>query len=152
KEIMTGGAAEKAGLKVNDRVLSVDGKNVDDLETLMGLLGQTRPGDTVTGRVRRGEEGMDIKAKLDRRAGSLSARFQDLVGSKLSDRRGGFPTILQHDTVLRPEDCGGPLVNLDGKVLGINIARAGRVESYAIPSEAVRTVLDDLKSGRLAPK
>jgi serine protease Do len=43
-------------------------------------------------------------------------------------------------------------VDLDGKVIGINIARAGRTESYAIPSEDVRRVLPELMSGKLAPK
>ena len=46
--------------------------------------------------------------------------------------------ILQHDSVLKPSECGGPLVDLDGKVVGINIARAGRTETYAIPSEVVQ--------------
>ena len=57
----------------------------------------------------------------------------------------------QHDTTLRPDQCGGPLVGLDGKVMGINIARAGRVVSYAIPADIVATLLADLKSGKLAP-
>jgi serine protease Do len=58
---------------------------------------------------------------------------------------------LQHDTVIRPADCGGPLVDLDGKAVGINIARAGRTESYAIPAEDVIALIAELKSGRLAP-
>ena len=74
------------------------------------------------------------------------------MGSKLSERRDGFPIILQNDQVIKPTDCGGPLVDLDGKAVGINIARAGRVESYAIPTEVVMTLVDDLKSGKLAPK
>ena len=43
-----------------------------------------------------------------------------------------------------PEDCGGPLVDLEGRVLGINIARAGRVESYALPASVVRETVDRL--------
>src|SRR4029077_19551483 len=74
---------------------------------------------------------------------------QDKMGSKLSDRRGGFPSILQHDTVVQPQDCGGPVIDLDGKAVGINIARAGRTETYAIPSEAILGLLDDLQSGKL---
>ena len=35
--------------------------------------------------------------------------------------------------------------------MGINIARAGRVASYAIPTDAVLEILPDLMSGRLAP-
>src|SRR5437870_13748813 len=78
--------------------------------------------------------------------------FQNNMGSKLSEKRTGFPNILQHDTVLNPTDCGGPRVDLDGKAVGINIARAGRVESYAIPSDTILALLPDLKTGKLAPK
>jgi serine protease Do len=70
------------------------------------------------------------------------------MGSELSQRRAGFPVVLQHDGVIRPTDCGGPLVDLDGRVVGINIARAGRVESYAVPSEAVIPLLGDLMAGK----
>jgi serine protease Do len=80
--------------------------------------------------------------------GKSRGDLQNSMGSKLSDRRGGFPVILQHDSVLLPTDCGGPLVNLDGQVIGINICRAGRTECYAIPSEAVRPLLEKLKSAK----
>jgi chorismate mutase-like protein len=73
------------------------------------------------------------------------------MGRALSSRRTGYPTILQHDSVVKPADCGGPLVDLDGKVIGLNICRAGRVESWAIPAEVIKAVLPELKSGRLAP-
>ena len=63
------------------------------------------------------------------------SEFQNNLGGRLSVRRFGFPVALQHDTVLRPDDCGGPVVDLDGRVIGFNIARAGRTESYAIPTE-----------------
>ena len=70
----------------------------------------------------------------------------------MSNRRNGFPVILQHDSVVLPEDCGGPLCDLDGHVIGINISRAGRVETYAIPSEVIQPLLSDLMSGRFAVK
>src|SRR5262249_17623555 len=79
------------------------------------------------------------------------ADVQNSMGSELSSRRSGFPTILQHDQVIKPTECGGPVVDLDGRVVGINIARAGRTESYAIPGEAVRKLLPELMSGKLAP-
>ncbi|MEX2027294.1 MAG: S1C family serine protease, partial [Pirellulaceae bacterium] len=58
---------------------------------------------------------------------------------------------IQHDTVLKPSECGGPIVDLSGKVVGINIARGGRVESYALPATLVRSLLPDLMSGKLNP-
>ena len=77
---------------------------------------------------------------------TLGARdsFQDTLGSDLSSRRGGFASALQHDTVLDANQCGGPVVGLDGRAVGLNIARAGRVVSYAIPAAAVRPVVADL--------
>ena len=74
------------------------------------------------------------------------------MGGALSLRNANFPAVLQHDTVLTPAMVGGPLVTLDGTAVGINIARAGRVESYALPADVVTALLPDLKSGKLAPK
>ena len=40
-------------------------------------------------------------------------------------------------------DIGGPLLDLEGKLIGINIARANRVEFFAIPIEHVKQVLKE---------
>ena len=89
-----------------------------------------------------------VKPVLGRLPKQMAGNPQEKFGNALSNRRGGFPTILQHDTVLKPADCGGPLVDLDGKCVGLNIARAGRTETYAIPSEDLLAMLPDLKSGK----
>jgi len=57
-----------------------------------------------------------------------------------------FELALQHDTVLQNWQCGGPLVDLDGRAVGLNIARAGRVASYALPAELVRSIYDNLRA------
>ena len=74
------------------------------------------------------------------------------MGGPLSLRNNGFPDVIQHDTVLKPSDCGSPVVDLDGKVIGINIARAGRTESYAIPADVVKKVVEELKPAGNAPR
>jgi S1-C subfamily serine protease len=38
------------------------------------------------------------------------------------------------------------LVNLDGKAVGINIARAGRVASYALPASLAERIIEGLKA------
>ena len=43
-------------------------------------------------------------------------------------------------------DCGGPLVDLDGAAVGLNIARAGRTESYALPADVVIAAVKTLRS------
>ena len=73
-----------------------------------------------------------------------SAQF----GGPLSENRKDFPNALQHDLTLRPNECGGPLIDLDGKLVGVNIARGGRVKSYAIPTEDLKAVIAKLNDQR----
>jgi serine protease Do len=149
-DVISGGAADKAGFEADDIIIAVGKTKITDPETLLKTLQKTKPGETVKVTVKRGSEEVELHPKLGKRPADR-ADFQNQLGSKLSDHRTGFPMVLQHDTVLRPVDCGGPLVDLDGKVIGINIARAGRTETLAIPAEAIKPLLDDLKSGKLAP-
>jgi serine protease Do len=148
--------AEKAGLKKGDVLLAVNGHEVHNPDDMQEVMGKTRAGDEVTIKVKRtekdGDKEMELKVTLAPFPSDGRSDLQNKMGSDLSNRRGGFPTFFQHDTVIKPKDCGGPIVDLDGKVLGINIARAGRVESYSIPSETITPILADLKSGKLAPK
>jgi serine protease Do len=152
-EVVKDTAAVKANIKLEDIITAVDNKVVKDSAELMDALGKTKPGDVITLKVIRGEEELELKATLGKRppgANNNRADVQNNMGSRLSNRRTGFPTILQHDSVVLPEDCGGPLVDLEGRVVGINIARAGRVESYAIPAEVIRPLLADLM-GKTVP-
>jgi serine protease Do len=150
REIIEGGAAEDAGFEKGDVIVAVGKTEITDAESLFKALERTKPGQTVTVHVKRGSEQVELTPTLGGRPKDR-ADIQNQLGSKLSDRRTGFPMVLQHDTVLRPVDCGGPLVDLDGKAIGINIARAGRTETFAIPAETIKPLLDDLKSGKLAP-
>jgi serine protease Do len=147
-----GSPADKAGLKVNDIIYEAAGRKVINVETLINTIGRLKPGDKVLLKVKRDEEELDIEAILGKRDPKLFLNPQEIMGTTLSSRRGGFPSILQHDSGIRPEDCGGPLVDLDGKAVGINIARAGRTETFAIPAEEIQSLIGDLKSGKFAPK
>jgi serine protease Do len=151
--VQPGTPAEKAGLKKDDLVLSLAGQPVREVEAFSSLVQSYHAGDVVVVRVRRGEQEKDIKVTLaPRPPNSNRMDVQNRMGGDLSKRRSGFPVHLQHDTILKPKDCGGPLVDLDGKAIGINIARAGRTETLALPSEAVLPLLAELKSGKLAAK
>jgi serine protease Do len=150
-EVLSGTAAAKAGLKVKDTILTIAGQAMKNSDEVLAALSRFKPGDVVRLRVKRGKNELVVEAKLGKRPLSR-LDLQERLGGPLSKVRQGFPVILQHDTVLKPADCGGPLVDLDGNVIGINIARAGRTETYAIPAEAVQPLLRDLRSGKLAPK
>jgi serine protease Do len=151
RRVEPGTAAAKAGLKVDDVIFEVAGKPVKSRDALIDLLENYKPGDRIIVKVRRGDEEVSLPVKLGSRSDFDRGSFQNAMGGALSGRRTGFPKVIQHDTVIRPTDCGGPLVDLDGRVLGINIARAGRVETWTIPGDVIQPVLKELKEGKSAP-
>jgi serine protease Do len=152
-EVVSGGAADKAGLQAKDVIVEVNGKKVVSQATLREFLDTFKGGDVISLKAKRKGETKSFKVTL---AGAPKDRgdFQNEMGAKefpLSGRRTGFPLVLQTDMVIEAKNCGGPVVDLDGNVLGINIARAGRVETWVLPSEVIRPLLPDLKAGKFAP-
>ncbi|TWT72701.1 putative periplasmic serine endoprotease DegP-like precursor [Posidoniimonas polymericola] len=146
--------AEDAGILVNDVLLRVNDKPMKNRSQLIREVQSHSPGDEIVLLVRRGQEELSIKAMLSGRIAAMGPNrsdYQNNLGSQLSQRRFGFPSALQHDTALPADKCGGPLVNLEGQVVGFNIARAGRTETYAAPTSVLRALVFDLMSGRLAP-
>lgn len=63
-----------------------------------------------------------------------------------SRRSSGFGPVIQHDTTLRANQMGGPLVDLDGRVVGVNIARTDRTKSYALASATVQEAITRMVS------
>jgi len=159
--------ADKGGLKDGDVVVSINDKPITTSIEMFAAIQTYKPGDVVRFVVHRDDAILEKTVTLGRRPDANAGRGgqggrggpggrggrgrpdQNRMGSELSEKS-SFPTILQHDTVIKPTDCGGPLVDLDGRVVGVNIARAGRVESYALPSEIVVPLLADLMTGKPA--
>lgn len=153
-EVSEGFGADKAGIKSGDVLTHVGSKKVIAVDQVVGQLQSRAEGDEVQVRILRGGEPMRVTVGLSEFGPDPRSRAERMnrMGSTLSERRRGFELVLQHDAEVRPEHCGGPLVNLKGEVIGINIARAGRISSYALPSSLIRQKLVALKSGKLAPK
>jgi len=85
---------------------------------------------------------MDLIAKIQD-VGMMQESENDLrVNGPRSIRLSGFERVIQHDTVINPDQCGGPLVDTKGRIIGMNIARAGRVVSYALPATLLRASVD----------
>ena len=153
REVFPKTGAEKAGIAVDDVVREIDGDSLESRRDLIGRIQKMRPGARVRLRILRYGKDLNIVAVLGRRADAWMAEdmvFQEDITGPLSQRRSGFPSAIQHDCVLRPNQCGGPLVDLDGNIVGINIARADRVSSLALTASVVQQRIEELKSGRLA--
>ena len=147
-EVTEDSGAEAAGIQKDDILNKVDGREIVDEESFVEYLRIKAPGDVIKlGILRDGEE-VELEVELMARHklfGGPQSR-NDAMSGEFSARRSSFPLILQHETMLSARSVGGPLFTLEGKFLGMNIAAANRVESFAIPVEELRKVFEDLKA------
>ena len=52
-----------------------------------------------------------------------------------------FPSVIQSDMAIDSNDMGAPVVDLDGKLVGITIARGSRIKTFIIPAKTLIKVL-----------
>ena len=148
--------AEKGGLKRGDIIIKVNGESYTDITKLIPRVKSFPPGEEIRLTLLRDNKEIVADNVLGEER-SLNPLFErsnmqnTMGGNRLSKRRQNFPSAVQHDTFLKPEDCGGPVVNVDGEVVGINIARQGRVSSLMLPAALAKKIVDDLKTGQWAP-
>lgn len=140
-----GTPAANAGLKNDDVIISVGGSKTDTQRQLSSAIKSFKPGQQVDVVFRRNDDERELKVKLGDFAKLVKAPEDNWGGGPFSERRFNFGEVIAHDTVIRPSRCGGPLLNSSGKAIGINIARALRVATYAVPA---KTIIDFVKANR----
>lgn len=145
--------AANGGLLAGDKIVTINQTSIRGRIHLIETIAEYRPGDSVVAKILRDGEELSLTVTLTHPFGDFLSRiaFQEQMGGPLSFRRDDFEAVYQHDTVILPEDCGGPVVNLEGKAVGINIARAGRTATYVLPADLILEHIDELKSGTLTP-
>ena len=149
KSVTKDGPADKGGVKAGDSITAINGEPVSDPIGFTRTITRFKPGDVVKLDVQRGEEKLNLEVKLgERPTAKASGEFLKInkMSGPLSPKIDGFPVVLQHDIPLEPAQCGGPLVNLDGTCVGINVSRAGRVNTFAIPAANVAELLASTRS------
>jgi serine protease Do len=157
QELLPGMGAEKAGLKAGDIIIAANSAEVTNREQVIETLRDFRAGQTINLRIQRAEEAFDADVRLMPPNANRSGRgvfpeqSPDRLRGDVSQRAEGFEQAIEHDTVLPPWLCGGPLVNLDGEAIGLNIARAGRVTTYALSAKIVKQILENLKTAPQPP-
>jgi serine protease Do len=136
-------AAALARIQPEDVILMLDGKAMSERTELIAGLSSRSPGSAVTLRILRGDREFEVPATLGARPNEPGETPEQRNTRRrvLSDRRTGFPQVLQHDTVLDPDQCGTPLIDVSGLCIGINIARESRLSTLAVPSSLVAAQL-----------
>lgn len=142
--VLRGTGAEQAGLKVGDNIIAVNGTRVASHGAFQNAINAARGGQIIKLTITRAEKELEVYAQLMDLADELLDETEMEVNGPVSARATGFNRVFLHDTVLSPDQCGGPLCNLDGQVVGLNIARAGRVSSYALPADVLQPLLQGM--------
>lgn len=134
-EVRLDGAAKRAGLKVGDVVTKMNDTPIKTQFDMRTFLTKLDPNVTIIAQVLR--DGEELEKAITLGAYQAPSRHAADRMSK-SGRRDGFSTVILHDADLQPEACGGPVFDLTGEFIGINIARNSRVRSYALPSDVIK--------------
>ncbi|MEX0728449.1 MAG: PDZ domain-containing protein [Planctomycetaceae bacterium] len=152
KQVIEDSGADKAGLKSGDRIQTVAGKRIYSSAHLVEVVRGYEPGTPVKVVYERENNEVEVEVILGAPIPALlhPGSNDDQIARELSRRRADFPAVLQHDAVLQPENCGGPLIDVKGNVIGLNIARAGRTGCYAIPAGEMPKIIAELKKSSQA--
>lgn len=142
ESVIPGSGADEAGVQVGDVILRIDGVPLDDPEAAAVPLRSHAPGEDVTLEVRTvlGEMRM-LQVRLLRPAW---ADARGNAGGPLSRRATGFGPVIQHDGVVPANHVGSPVVDGAGRVVGLNIARADRMKTYALASARVAASIEGM--------
>lgn len=136
--------ASENKLEAGDQILSVNGQAIDSPGDYANALQKYWPDDKITIKLMRTDSSSskDITLLKEIVLGTQPQKHYnhpaELFEGGKSIRRDGFNQVFSHDTRLHPDQCGGPVLDLDGHFYGINIARFSRTGSIAVPVAAIR--------------
>ena len=139
ESVNKGGAANRAGLMVGDVITQMNDILIRTQLDLRRFLSQVDPNTQITATVRRDEDELTKSITL----GAFPSRSNHAANQMdKSGRRDGFRRVFSHDADLKPDQCGGPLFDLDGNFVGLNVARNSRVRSFALTANMLKEFID----------
>ena len=137
-QVVDSGAAKRAGLRVGDVITKLNETAIKDARDLRSFLTEELPNGVIEATIVRGEKELTKSIRLGS-VDSGSNHAADRMDK--SARRDGFSRVFSHDADLAPEECGGPLYDLAGRFVGLNIARNSRVRCYAVPASEIADLI-----------
>lgn len=127
------GNAAKAGIEPADELVQLGDTPVREHSDVLLAIEKRFSRDRVLATVFRKSKSLILELELDNRSEPLSK----------TDRDNSFrivPVMYEHDAPVAWHECGGPIVDLDGNVTGVTIARLGEYGCIAIPAFEVQRI------------
>ena len=141
EEVNAKSGAQEAGLQKGDVIVALDGKKVSKIEEIAAFMKDKKAGNMVKVTLKREGKEQQVDVRLAAKGELFAQKSRnDQMSGEYSSRRTGFPRVIQHDVLGNKESVGGPLLDLEGRCIGMNIARADRAQSFAIPVEDLKEI------------
>lgn len=144
ENVVVGSGADRAGIRQGDIIIKIEGKEVETRQEVLNFLMTLQAGKKITVDVNRDSKAVSFEAQMMDLTNVMLDPTELEVNGSISARSTGFREVIEHDSVLAPQHCGGPIVDVDGQVVGLNIARAGRVSCYALRSKTVSKAIEEM--------
>ncbi len=131
------GNAAKSGIEPADELILLGDTPIREHSDVLLSIEKRFARDRVPATVIRKSKSLILELELDNRSEPVSK----------TDRDNSFrivPVMYEHDAPVAWHECGGPIVDLDGKVTGVTIARLGEYGCIAIPAMEVQRIVKDL--------
>ncbi|MHA4896711.1 S1 family peptidase [Pedobacter sp. PWIIR3] len=136
--------AQRANLTVGQEIVSLNGMPFLEPQLFVKEVQSNFPNDTLNLVTNVGNGINRLKIPLAKRPAIMGTHIAEKFLDGKSERRDGFLNAFVHDGKLKPSECGGPIFDLEGKFLGINMARFSRTSSIAVNETEIISFLKDL--------
>lgn len=127
------GNAAKAGIEPADELIQMGATSIQEPSHVIEAIKQRFARDTIPVTVIRKSHRVTFPLELDNRS----------VPAPKGQQNDSFrivPVMYEHDAPVAWQECGGPLVDLDGRITGVTIARLGDYGCIAIPAFEVQRI------------
>lgn len=145
KEVVPKSAASEVGIRPGDIIVSIAGQSITGFFELSTRLRRMRSGEKPVIVLKRGEEQVKVtptlKGRTDEQGTSARLQRMDRMSGSQSRVRGEFANVMQSDMELEAQDAGMPVVDLEGRIVGMVIARAGRISTLILPGDDIADIL-----------
>lgn len=145
REVVPESAADQAGLQVGDQILTIGETKIKSPMDVRGALKPFMAGDIVQIKTMRDDQELNNEVELGTRDDDemeMQMHVADFFAGGKSKVRSGFAEVIAHDARIRAKECGGPVFDTDGNLVGVNIARFSRTQCYILPTNVIKSLIE----------